>query len=80
MIPGLMPRKPPEFTAAQRKALDAARKAQRRFERAQDAYDRALDERVIAFQAALESGITYGELADAFGWQRSSVQAASRKR
>jgi hypothetical protein len=75
-----MPRKPSEFTTEQRRAFDAARTAQRRFERAQDAYDRALDERVVAFRAALESGITYGELADAFGWQRSSVQAASRKR
>jgi DNA-directed RNA polymerase specialized sigma24 family protein len=61
-------------------ALDVARKAQRRFERAQRAVDTATDERAAAVRAALKAGISYGELASAFGWPRSSVQSAERGR
>ncbi len=72
--------KPRELTADQRAALNAARKAQRQFERAQVGYERASDERAAAFRAALEAGMTYGELASEFGVPRGSIQAAAAGR
>src|SRR5262249_11075551 len=65
---GPMPRTPQELNAEQAVALDAARAAQRQFERAQREYETASDDRAAAFTAALEAGITYGELGAAFGW------------
>jgi hypothetical protein len=69
-------REPHELTARQAKALKAARDAEDRFEEAQADYRRASDERTAVLDAALATGITYGELANALGWSRSKVQAA----
>jgi hypothetical protein len=69
-------REPDELTARQRKALKAARDAEDRFEEAQADYRRASDERTAVLDAALATGITYGELANALGWSLSRVQAA----
>lgn len=74
--PPPMPRRPDEFTVEQKAALEAARDAQRAFEQAQRAHGVATAARAAAFSAALASGISYTELADAFGWSRSSVQRA----
>jgi hypothetical protein len=52
-----------------------ARRAQDRFERAQQAAERASDDRAAAFRAALDAGMTHGQLADAFGWTQSRVQS-----
>src|SRR5690242_12730953 len=72
---GEVPRKPDELNAEQIAALDTARKAQRRFERAQLGYEAALQERTAAFRAARDADLSWGELADAFGWTRSTAQA-----
>jgi len=72
-----VPRQPREPNADQATALDAARTAQQRFERAQLAYEAASDERAAAFRAALDAGLTYGELATAFGWSRSRIQSVT---
>jgi hypothetical protein len=37
----------------------------------------ASDERAAAFRAALDAGMTYGQLADAFGWTQSRVQSVT---
>jgi hypothetical protein len=71
-----VPRMPRAPNAEQAAALERARKAQRQFEQAQLGLDRASHGRAVAFRAALDAGLTYGQLADAFGWARSSVQAA----
>src|SRR5689334_14973429 len=52
---GEVPRKPDELNAEQIAALDTARKAQRRFERAQLGYEAALQERTAAFRAARDA-------------------------
>jgi hypothetical protein len=70
-------RQPGQLSPAQAAALAVARRAQDRFERAQQAADRASDERADAFRAALDAGMTYGQLADAFGWTRSRTEAAA---
>lgn len=68
------------FTDEEQAALSAARRAHHNFERARAALSTASDERAQAFQEALASGLTYGELAQVFGWSRSSVQAAAQGR
>ena len=75
-----VPRKPRDFSDAQLAALAAAGEAQRVFERARLDYERASDERAAALRAALDAGLSYGGLADAFGWSRSTAQAAAAGR
>ena len=72
-----MPREPGQLTPAQAATLAVARRAQGRFERAQQAADRASDERAAAFRAALDAGMMYGQLADAFGWTRSRAESVT---
>ena len=72
-----VPREPGQLTPAQAATLAVARRAQGRFERAQQAADRASDERAAAFRAALDAGMTYGQLADAIGWTQARVQSAT---
>jgi hypothetical protein len=72
-----VPREPGQLTPAQAATLAVARRAQGRFERAQQAADRASDERAAAFRAALDAGMMYGQLADAFGWTRSRAESVT---
>ena len=72
-----MHRPPGQLTPAQAAALAVARRAQDRFERAQEAADRASDERAAAFRAALDAGMTYGQLADAFGWTPALAESVT---
>jgi hypothetical protein len=72
-----VPPEPGQLSPAQAAALAVARRAQDRFERAQQAADRASDERAAAFRAALDTGMTSGQLADAFGWTLSRVESVT---
>ena len=72
-----VPREPGQLSPAQAAALAVARRAHDRFERAQQAADRASDERADAFRAAVDAGMTYGKLADAFGWTQSRAQSVT---
>jgi hypothetical protein len=72
-----VPREPGQLSPAQAAALAVARRAQDRFERAQQTADRASDERASAFRAALDAGMTYDQLADAFGWTWSRAQSVT---
>ena len=84
MMAGAMPRKPrtsAEMAPEQQAALSAAKAAQRRFERAEQAAAEASDERAVAFRAALATKITHQEMANALGWtNRSHVDTAARGR
>jgi DNA-directed RNA polymerase specialized sigma24 family protein len=65
-----------ELSADQRAAIGAAKRAQRKFERAHATYERTLHDRTLAIRGALDAGVSYGELAAALGLHRGTVQAA----
>ena len=59
--------------AAQRKALNAARRAQTHFERAQERLDASTAARRESFGAAAAAGLSMAEIAEAVGLHRARV-------
>jgi hypothetical protein len=69
-----------DLSADQRATLGAATSAQRKFGRAHATYERALHDRTVAIRAALDAGVSYGQLAQALGLPRATVQKAAKLR
>ena len=59
--------------AAQRKALNAARRSQAQFDRTQERLDASAAARRESFERAANAGLSMAEIADAVGLHRSRV-------